>query len=271
MINSPVDLDAGEVAEGELYGDEPAGSIGRCRGARNRHRRSPRSVGVPEVGRDRDDRVRADLLGVAREVERVLDRQRADVDRHADAPGATAFTAASAKRLRSAMVRFSDSPLWCGHEIAVPLVRTWKSSSFSKVARSGLKSSFSGVTGLCMTPLSLIGICSVPAVKESDGGCPNCRLPALRAGVALDCLRPVRAKRILSPVPSNKHQGRIPVLPKGYDAGWRPIAPSVALAVVAATGIAAAGTRAHVGVSDQFRAQPVSCGRELRKLPEGRT
>ena len=46
---------------------------------------------------------------------------------------ATVFTATSAKRLRSAMVRLSDSPLWCGQEIAVAPVRTWKSSSFSKV------------------------------------------------------------------------------------------------------------------------------------------
>ena len=31
---------------------------------------------------------------------------------------ATTFTAASAKRLRSAIVRLSDSPLWCGQEMA---------------------------------------------------------------------------------------------------------------------------------------------------------
>ena len=97
-------------------------------------------------------------------------------------------------------VRLSDSPLWCGQEMAVAPVRTWKSSSRSNVGRSRLKSSLNGVTGLCMTPLNFVGICSVPVVKESDGGCPNCRLRALRASMRSDCLRPAQAKRSLSPV-----------------------------------------------------------------------
>ena len=37
---------------------------------------------------------------------------------------ATTFTAASAKRLRSAIVRLSDSPLWCGQEMAGEPLRT---------------------------------------------------------------------------------------------------------------------------------------------------
>src|SRR5580658_4194138 len=68
---------------------------------------------------------------------------------------ATTLTAASANNLRSSMVRLSDSPLWCGHEIAGAPARTWKSSSRSKVGRSRLKSSLSGVTGLCITPRNL--------------------------------------------------------------------------------------------------------------------
>src|SRR6516165_386565 len=88
---------------------------------------------------------------------------------------ATVLTAASANSLRSAMVRLSDSPLWCGQEIAVAPVRTWKSRTFSKVARSRLKSSLSGVTGLCITPRNLL---DMGCGRLDDGnGQKLCRRP----------------------------------------------------------------------------------------------
>src|SRR5258706_7006596 len=66
----------------------------------------------------------------------------------------TVFTAISAPSLRSAMVRLSDSALWCGQAMAGAPWRTWNSTILAKPSASKLKSSLSGVTGACMTPLS---------------------------------------------------------------------------------------------------------------------
>ncbi len=74
---------------------------------------------------------------------------------------ATVFTAISAPSFRSAMVRFSDSALWCGHAMAGAPWRTWKSTIFANPSPSKLKSSFIGETGACMTPFNLIGISMV--------------------------------------------------------------------------------------------------------------
>src|ERR1700716_1747251 len=96
---------------------------------------------------------------------------------------ATVLTAASANSLRSAIDRLSDSALWCGHEIAGAPLRTWKSSSRSKVGRSRLKSSLSGVTGLCITPRNLFCILR-PVKRRGDN---DHRGPAMTMPLA-ECL-----------------------------------------------------------------------------------